>query len=124
MKIIPFIGRVFISIIFLISGSKKIMNFESEAEKMGETGMALPEVFLAGAIAFCLLGALSLILGYKTRLGAFLLIMFLVPTTLIFHLYPGEMTQVWKNVALLGGLLMVISNGPGAFSIDGETRNT
>lgn len=78
------------------------------------------DVFLAGAIAFLLLGGLSLILGYKTRLGAFLLICFLVPTTIVFHIGPDETGALLKNAGLLGGLLMIISNGPGAWSIDGE----
>lgn len=123
MRIIPFIGRILLSIVFLTSAIKKIGNFDAQAAKMAAKGIGAPEFMLAGGTAFLLLGVLSLILGYKTRLGAFLLILFLIPVTLIFHWDlsdPGQTTQLYKNLGLVGGLLMVISNGPGAWSLDGK----
>lgn len=122
MKIIPFLGRVFISVIFLFAGVEALLNFPSKILQLEGAGVAAPELFMGIAIALCFAGSLSLILGWRTRFGAFLLILFLVPVTLIMHIYPGELTEVWKNLALLGGLLMVISNGPGKWSVDGETK--
>lgn len=125
MRIIPFIGRLLISLIFVSSAFKKITDFDSVVEKMAEKGIGATEFMLAGAIAFLVAGSLSLILGYKTRLGAFLLILFLVPVTIIFHFDlsdPSQKIALLKNIGLIGGLLMVISNGAGAWSIDGKKQ--
>lgn len=118
---IPLIGRVLLSLVFIYSGISKIQAFSDVSQKMYEAGMTLgTDIFLAGAIAFLLLGGVSLILGFKTRLGAFLLVCFLVPTTIVFHIGPGETGALLKNAGLLGGLLMIMAHGPGAWSIDGH----
>jgi uncharacterized membrane protein YphA (DoxX/SURF4 family) len=59
-------------------------------------------------------------LGYFTRFGAVLLLLFLIPTTLIFHGAddPGQKIQFMKNVSMFGGLLVLLSAGAGRFSLD------
>ena len=78
-------------------------------------------------IAFQLLGGLSLLLGYKVKIGSILLILFLIPATLVFHnpiANPEELNSFIKNIGLIGGLLMVIYAGAGALSIDNSTEET
>ena len=87
-------------------------------------------LFLAGAIAFELGGGLSLLLGYRARLGALALFLFLIPVTLVFHnfwTYPPEQQQVQMlfflhNLTLMGGLLLVMTYGPGPLSLDLRNR--
>ena len=91
----PLIGRIMIAQIFLMSGFGKIFNFAGTQQYMAGYGMPLTALLLFGAIVFELAGGFSLLLGYKARWGAILLIVFLIPTTLIFHtaledLYPGQ----------------------------------
>ena len=85
--------------------------------------MPLAGLIAAVTVAFQLLGALSLILGYKIKLGSILLIVFLIPATLLFHNFIGDPSQInafLKNVGLIGGLLMLINSGAGAVSLDGK----
>jgi putative oxidoreductase len=119
-------GRVFLSAIFLFSGFGKIADWSKFAHMMDEKGMPLVPLFLAGAIAFEILGGLSLLLGFYGRVGAVALIVFLIPTSLIFHNFwaaeaaqqQNQMIHFMKNVAIMGGLLMVAALGTDGFSID------
>ncbi|NEP13385.1 MAG: DoxX family protein [Symploca sp. SIO1A3] len=126
MNYIPLAARICLSIIFLRSGITKIMDFSGTQQFMNANGipMALTGLLLAAAIIFELVGGLSVLLGYKTRWGAILLILFLVPTTLIFHnpVDPKEMIAFLKNLGLIGGLLMVNYAGAGSISLDARTE--
>ncbi|TVR76963.1 MAG: DoxX family protein [Chitinophagaceae bacterium] len=120
--LIPLIARLSISVIFFVSAIDKIMNFSDKIEYMKKVGqMSGPlEILLFFAIIFLLVGSLSLILGYKIKMGAALLIIFLIPTTFIFHFDPGtaQDIQLMKNLAMTGGLLMLIAFGGGKWSVD------
>jgi putative oxidoreductase len=114
-------GRIALSLVFLGSAVNKVQNFEGTRQYMEAKGMPATTLLLIGAIAFELFGGLAVATGFKARLGALLLIVFLVPATLIFHVQPGnqaEMIQVMKNLAILGGLLVVAANGSGSLSLD------
>jgi len=115
------IGRILLVLIFLKSGVGKIENFQGTAQYMASYGMPYTNFFLVGAIFFELVGSITVILGYFARFGAFLLLIFLIPTTLIFHnifVDPKMMIQFMKNVSMFGGLLVLLSFGPGRFSLD------
>jgi putative oxidoreductase len=120
------LGRLLLSAIFLMSGADKIFQWSRTAEQMSSEGMVLVPVFLLLAVVFELAGGLSILLGIKARVGAFALIVFLVPVTLIFHdfwQYEGEaqmrqMIQFVKNLAILGGLCVVLTHGAGPVSYD------
>lgn len=120
------LGRILISLVFLMSGINKIMDYNGTAAYMEQNGMFLVNLFLPGAIVFLLAGSLSIILGFRARIGALLLIVFLIPATLIFHAfwaYPAEeqgmqMIQFMKNLGLLGGLLFMFYIGSGPLSLD------
>jgi len=115
------IGRILLVLIFLNSGIEKIGNFEGTAQYMIKFGMPYTSFFLFGAIVLELLGSMTIMLGYFTRFGAFLLIIFLIPTTLIFHTDFSDQIQVimfMKNVSMLGGCFLTLSFGAGRFSLD------
>ena len=122
---VPLIARVLISAIFLMSGWGKIMNPAGTQQAMAAHGMPFAGLFLIGAIILELGGGLSVLLGYKARWGASALVVFVIPTTLIFHTKFSEQLQVimfMKNLAILGSLLMVSYFGPGPISLDAHTR--
>jgi putative oxidoreductase len=123
-------ARLLISQIFLISGVMKVLDPNGTAAQMEGRGIFWVPLFLIGAIAFELGGGLSLLLGFMTRLGALALFLFLIPVTLTFHnfwTYPPDqrvqqMILFMHNLTLMGGLLLVMTFGPGAFSLDRWTR--
>ncbi|MGB3692705.1 MAG: DoxX family protein [Spirulinaceae cyanobacterium] len=126
MNYIPLAGRIFLAIIFLNSGIGKILGFAETQQMMANKGLPLAGLLLAFTIIFQLVGGLSLVLGYKVRIGAILLIIFLIPATLVFHnpAVPGEINNFLKNLALIGGLLMTIYAGAGALSLDSQTHSS
>lgn len=120
------IGRVLLATIFLLSGLHKIADPAGTQQYMSAMGMPATGVFLVGAIVFELAGALSLILGYWTRVGATLLIVFMIPATAIFHTNFADQIQFimfLKNLAMTGGLLYVLAYGPGPLSLDARVAD-
>ena len=96
---------------------------------MTQEGVSAPQVMLAGATVFLIAGSLSVILGYKARIGAALLLAFLVLATYYFHDFwtvsdpqakQEQMIQFLKNLGLMGAMLLVIANGTGPLSLDGR----
>ncbi len=115
------IGRILLVLIFLDSGVGKIGNFGGTAQYMAKFGMSNTTLFLIGAIVFELLGSITVILGYFTRFGALLILIFLISTTLIFHTNFADRIQMimfMKNVSMFGGCLLLLSSGAGRFSLD------
>jgi putative oxidoreductase len=116
-------GRVFLGLLFVVSGFGKVTGFSGTAAYMASKGMPMAEVLLVGAIVVELIGGLMLVAGFKARWAALAIAAFLVPTTLIFHSPIGpeaqaQMTQFLKNLSILGGMLYVAAFGPGAWSVD------
>lgn len=122
------IGRILLATIFILAGFGKITGWEGTAGYMTSRGMPAIPFFLTLAIIFELLGGLSILVGFKTKIGALALFLFLVPTTLVFHnfwTYPEaqqqmQMIMFLKNLAIMGGLLMLAAAGPGPLSLDGR----
>ncbi len=122
--IFSLLARVFLTAIFFKAAFGKITNFSGTQKFMASKGMPVTGLLLAGAIVFLVAGGLSVLLGYRTRLGSLLLIIFIVPTTLIFHTdfsIKVQMIMFMKNASIMGGLLMVMAFGPGAISLDGRS---
>jgi putative oxidoreductase len=128
--LVTLIGRLMIAAIFLLSAvGNKIPKFNDVVGYMTSEGVPMPSVMLGGAIAFLLIGSLSIILGFKARFGATLLLIFLALATYWFHDFwkfegpeqQAQMIQFMKNVSLMGTMLFLIANGAGPFSLD--TRN-
>ncbi|MDB9528245.1 DoxX family protein [Oscillatoria sp. CS-180] len=123
MKYLPLIARIALALIFLNAGIKHAIGFSGFVDSIAQV-LPLAPVLAIGTIVFQLLGALSLILGYKVSIGATLLVLFLIPATLVFHnpiADTSQLTPFLKNLGLIGGLLMVIYAGAGAVSLDGDT---
>lgn len=119
-------GRILLALIFIISGFGKIPGWEGTAGYMASKGMPMVPLFLAGAILVELVGGALLAIGFKARWAALAIFLFLIPTTLIFHAFWGvdpaqasrEQVAFMKNLAIMGGMLMVFAFGPGAYSLD------
>jgi putative oxidoreductase len=122
----PLVARILISQIFLISGLMKIVDWSGTEAEMTEQGMFWIPFFHVAAMLVELGAGLSLLLGYEARLGALVLFLYLIPVTFTFHhfwTYTGEkqkdnMLFFMHNLALMGGLLLVMTWGAGPFSID------
>ncbi len=125
-RYIPLGGRALLALIFLLSGFGKVTGFAGTVGYMEAYGMPMASFLLVGAIIFELGGGLSLLLGFKARLGALALIIFTIPATLIFHAFwsvpaeaaMAEQINFLKNIAIIGGLLMVVAYGSGPLSLD------
>jgi putative oxidoreductase len=118
-------GRILIAAIFLVSGLNKIMQPGATRAYMEQVGMPMSGLLLIGAIVAEVGGGLSLLLGVYTRWGGWLLFLFMIPATLIFHTNfsdPNQMIHFMKNLAIMGGLLYVIEAGPGRISVDAKRR--
>lgn len=120
-------GRVMIATIFLLSAvGNKIPNFNGIVSYMASEGVPQPQVMLAGAIAFLIVGSVSVVLGYKARFGAGLLFVFLALATYYFHDFWNfqgqdqqmQMIQFMKNLSMMGTMVYFMSNGAGSFSLD------
>ncbi len=109
-------GRVLLSLIFILSALGKLANLGGTAQFMAAAGIPLTRLFLAGAIVFELGGGIFVATGYRARVGALALIVFLIPTTLIFHDFwtvsglerQTQLINFMKNFAIMGGLLLVV----------------
>ena len=92
-------------------------------EQIASVGIPLAALVTLFTIVFEIAGGASLILGYKARIGAILLLLFLTPATLLFHYPiadPSQMIQFMKNLAIMGGLLMVTVYGSGPVSLESQ----
>lgn len=115
------IGRILLSLIFLGSAATKLADPAGTQAYMAAYGLPMTSMLLVAAIATELLGGLALLVGLKTQLTAVVLAGFLASATLIFHTSLGEQQQFLhflKNLAILGGLLLVTSEGTGPLSLD------
>ena len=121
-----FVGRIFLALIFVVSGVGKITGYAGTAAYMGSKGLPMVDLLLPLAITVEVGGGLLLALGWKARWAALALFLFLIPTTLIFHQFWGldpklaQMQKIHflKNVAIMGGILILLAIGAGAWSVD------
>ena len=121
MDIVEVFGRIFISALFLVEAVRKFFNPDMSMMYMSDHGV--PEFLFYPSIAFEIIIPLLLIAGYKTRIAASLLAVFVLAVTLIFHSHhivddSMQLTIFFKNLAIIGGLLLIISNKPQICSVD------
>ena len=121
MHIVEVFGRIFISALFLIEAVRKFFNPDISMMYMSDHGV--PEFLFYPSIAFEIIIPLLLIAGYKTRITASLLAVFVLTVTLIFHSHHiiddgMQLTIFLKNLAIIGGLLLIISNKSQICSVD------
>tara|TARA_B100001741_G_scaffold144795_1_gene119442 strand:- start:545 stop:934 length:390 start_codon:yes stop_codon:yes gene_type:complete len=121
MHIVEVFGRLFISLLFLIEAVRKFFDPDMSMIYMSDHGV--PEVLFYPSVAFEIIVPLLLIVGYKTRIVASLLALFVLTVTLIFHthniLEDGMQLVIFlKNISIIGGLLILIANKPQICSVD------
>ncbi len=135
------LGRMLFALVFILAGIHKIMNWDASeqalttsmldmlshtyeqpwAQKLFDTLMPYSSKLLLVGVIFELLGGLFVFLGFQVRLGALLLFLLLIPTTILFHPFWNlegaektvQMTMFLKNVSLLGGTLILLACGSG-----------
>ena len=105
-----FLSKILLSSIFVNAIPSKITNFGSQAQYITSRGFPEPlsNLLLIAAIALLISGSILLIFSNKTKLACSLLLIFLVPTTIIFHLVPLQLMAIARNLSLIGGLLIAI----------------
>ena len=124
------IGRVLLALLFIPAGFSKIGGFAKTADYIASKGVPFQELAAAAAIGVELGLGLLLLIGWQTRWAALGIAFFTVVITFIFHNFwavPAEQVMAqqqsfFKNIAVVGGLLMVAAWGAGAWSVDGNRR--
>lgn len=132
--ILNIVGRIMLATIFFMSAvGNKIPKFSNVSDYMASAGVPAASLMLVGAIVFLIVGSVSIVLGFKTRIGAGLLIVFLALATYFFHDFwtfapdskdfQMQMIQFMKNLGLAGALVMLLANGAGPGSLDNRLAN-
>ena len=126
--ILAVLGRVMLCTIFFMSAvGNKIPHFQAVAEVMAGKGIPAPQLMLAGAIVFLIAGSISVVVGFRARIGAALLLVFLVLATYYFHDFwdvadsaarQDQMIHFMKNLGLMGAMVLIIANGSGPMSLE------
>jgi len=125
------LGRVLLcSIFFLDAVGDKIPNFNHVAtDVMAPKGMPFPHFQLAGAIVFLIVGSVSVMVGYKARIGALMLFVFLAMAACLFHDFwnapdaqvQNQMFHFMKNLSMMGAMAFIMGVGSGPWSLDALT---
>ncbi|RJG45709.1 DoxX family protein [Mesorhizobium sp. DCY119] len=119
------VGRVLISILFILAGFGKLTAIGGTAGFFESLGLPMPTVtaVVVGLVEF--FGGLAVLVGFKTRIAAILLAVFTLGATAVAHLdfsQAGNALMLQKNLGLVGGFIFLAVIGAGAYSIDGRGR--
>ncbi len=115
------VSRIFLALLFLVSGLGMMAAPGGVAGYMGALGVPMPAVSVWIVIVWKVVAALMVIAGFKTRVGALALALFSAAAALLAHLNfadQNEMTQFLKDFAIAGGFIALAVAGPGAYSVD------
>ena len=124
--LIDLIGRIFLATIFIFEAIDPTLYFEKTKQVMTAHHLTWNQNFmLYGAIFLLIAGGLMVLFGYRSTLGAILLLMYWVPVTFIVYDFwnspKAELREqsilFMKNIAIIGGLLMLAGKGSGRYSI-------
>lgn len=124
------IGRLLLALLFLPAGIGKIGGFAGTVGYIGSKGLPMPELGAVIAIVVEAGGSLALIAGFGTRFAALALALFTLVATFFFHNFwavPAEQVMMqqllfYKNIAVVGGLLVLAAHGAGAWSLDAKAN--
>ena len=122
-NLIDFIGRIFISALFLLSAYNKILSIDGTIGWM--EGFGIPGFLLFPTIALEIILPLFIIVGYNARLSAGILATFCIATAFIFHYDFADQIQTiafLKNLGLAGGFLFIVANGTKDWAVDREKK--
>ena len=111
---LDFFSRLAISALFISAIPPKINGFERTVEYISTKGIPEPisSILLVGAIICLILGSGFFIFGENQKIGSVFLLLFLIPTTIIFHLFPFNQRAVFMNLGLIGGLIIAAIREP------------
>ena len=111
---LDFFSRLSISAIFISAIPGKINDFERTVEYISSKGIPEPisSILLVGAIICLILGSGFFIFGENQKIGSVFLLLFIIPTTIIFHVFPFHQRAVFMNLALIGGLIITAIREP------------
>jgi putative oxidoreductase len=124
-----FLGRLLFALIFVMSGPRHFMSQTIAYAALQGVPMASVAVPFSGVLAF--IGGLSILLGYRAKLGAWLIVLFLVGVTPMMHkfwvvtdpvMYQMQFVMFMKNVSMLGGALLITQLGSGPWSLDARGK--
>jgi len=126
---IPLIGRLMITYIFATSGIGKVFSWSENVRYMSTRHLPMIPALLAIAMIIELAGSICLITGYQARIAAFVMCLYTTAVTVIFHNYWAaseamagmQETHFRKNLAIMGGLLILAYSGPGKWAL-GESK--
>ena len=122
-NIFDLVGRIFISLVFLLSGYNKIFNYDNTITWM--EGFGIPGFLLWPAIVLEILLPIFIIIGYRTQMSALMLGAFCIATALIFHFdFANQMQTIafLKNLGLAGGFLFIAAHGPKDWAVDRKKK--
>ncbi len=122
------VGRVLLALLFLPAGISKIGGFAGTVGYIASKGLPLPSLGAVIAIVVEVVGGLALIAGFGTRWAALALAGFTLVATFVFHNFWGvpadqammQQLMFFKNIAVVGGLLVLAAHGAGAWSLDAK----
>lgn len=125
---IPLVARILLTPVFALAGVEKIMDPQGTIEAMSNAGLPFASLLLPVVILWLIGGGLSILTGFRTRIGAIALIVFLIPASVLPHgfwaydpateAFKLQMIMFLKNLGLMGGLLLLVTHGSGPYSID------
>jgi putative oxidoreductase len=124
------IGRFLLAAIFVMSGISKLTDLPGTTAQLAQMGIPYADTLALVAGVAEIAGAAALVFGFLTRIGSAGLILFMIPTTLIFHAFWNfhgtermpQMINFMKNVAICGGLVAFVAFGAGRSSLDHAIR--
>lgn len=125
-NVLDLVARFCLATIFIFEAYDSIAYFHQTKETMAAYGMEWrPDLLLTCAIILLVLGGALILIGYKAAFGAFLILLYWIPVTFIVHSFWNDPVEVrrlqsilfMKNIAIAGGLLMVVVNGAGKYSV-------
>lgn len=127
--LLPFVARLLIVSEFVLALRGKIFGWEGQAAYMASHGMHFVEPLLAAALAIELLGSICLITGFQARHAAAVMAVYLTIVSIQLHDFwtmtanaaGMNQTEFFKNLGMIGGLLMIAAYGPGRWAIGGRT---
>jgi putative oxidoreductase len=125
------IGRLLFALLFLPAGISKIAGFAGTVGYIGSKGLPMPALGAVIAIIVEVGGSLALISGFGTRMAALVLAVFTLVATFFFHNFWGvpvdqammQQLMFYKNIAVVGGLLVLAAHGAGAWSLDARRQD-
>jgi putative oxidoreductase len=124
------IGRILLAALFLPAGLSKLSGFEGTVGYIASVGLPLPAVGAAAALAVEFFGSIALIVGFQTRIAGAVLALFTLVASVFFHAFWSAAPEqafvqqllFFKNIGVVGGLLVLVSSGAGAWSLDAKRQ--